>query len=114
MVLNCGYTFEKYSVALPYKEGDAMLNGCTGSGERSQSLEISFPHNVGIYTVRNGHRQELNPSDPVVVPALFQSLGCLLYAICFHESPFDKVYQRGDSIALAVIGGNTKIPAGSP
>ncbi len=31
------YTFEKYSLVLPYKEGDVMLNG--SSGERSQSPE---------------------------------------------------------------------------
>ncbi len=28
-MLNGGYTFGKYSVALPYKEGDVMLNGET-------------------------------------------------------------------------------------
>ncbi|RXG72560.1 Serine/threonine-protein kinase 16 [Armadillidium vulgare] len=36
------------------------------------------------------------------------SLGCLLYAMCFYKSPFDSVYERGDSVALAVVGG--KIP----
>lgn len=38
------------------------------------------------------------------------SLGCLLYAMCYHESPFDKVYQRGDSIALAAMAGKIDIP----
>lgn len=38
------------------------------------------------------------------------SLGCTLYAMCFYESPFDTVYQRGDSVALAVISGNIHIP----
>ncbi|VDM43164.1 unnamed protein product [Toxocara canis] len=33
------------------------------------------------------------------------SLGCLLYAICFFRSPFDDIYERGDSIALAVQSG---------
>ena len=32
--------FEKYFVALPYKEGDIMLNG--SSGERCQSLACSL------------------------------------------------------------------------
>ena len=39
-----------------------------------------------------------------------QSLGCTLYAMCFHESPFDRAHQRGDSIALAVLGENIQIP----
>lgn len=33
------------------------------------------------------------------------SLGCLLYALCFFRSPFDDIYERGDSIALAVQSG---------
>ncbi len=32
--------FEKFSVALPYKEGDIMLNG--SSGKRNQSLVCSL------------------------------------------------------------------------
>ncbi len=35
MMLNSASTFEKYSGALPYKEGDVMLKG--SSDERSQS-----------------------------------------------------------------------------
>jgi len=42
-----------------------------------------------------------------------QSLGCTLYALCFYESPFDAVYQRGDSVALAVISGSVNIPNSS-
>jgi len=41
---------------------------------------------------------------------LLQSLGCTLYAMCFYESPFDTVHQRGDSVALAVISGTVHIP----
>ena len=44
---------------------------------------------------------------------LTQSLGCLLYAICFYKSPFDSVYERGDSVALAVQSNSVKIPADS-
>ncbi|VDK86284.1 unnamed protein product [Litomosoides sigmodontis] len=33
------------------------------------------------------------------------SLGCLLFALCFFRSPFDDIYERGDSIALAVQSG---------
>ncbi len=29
-MLKGGYTFEKYSVALPYKEGDDLINGSGG------------------------------------------------------------------------------------
>jgi len=42
------------------------------------------------------------------------SLGCLLYAMCFFKSPFDLAHERGDSVALAVIGGNVQIPTNSP
>uniref|UniRef100_A0A6I8P5J0 non-specific serine/threonine protein kinase n=1 Tax=Ornithorhynchus anatinus TaxID=9258 RepID=A0A6I8P5J0_ORNAN len=31
-----------------------------------------------------------------------QSLGCVLYAMMFGEGPFDAVFQKGDSVALAV------------
>ncbi len=39
-MLNSDYTFEKYTVALPDKEGDVMLNG--SSSERSQSFACSL------------------------------------------------------------------------
>ncbi|XP_022908829.1 serine/threonine-protein kinase 16 [Onthophagus taurus] len=42
------------------------------------------------------------------------SLGCLLYALCFFKSPFDIVYERGDSVALAVLSGNIPFPEDSP
>ncbi|XP_071454642.1 serine/threonine-protein kinase 16 [Hetaerina americana] len=41
------------------------------------------------------------------------SLGCILYAMCFYKSPFDAVYERGDSVALAVISGNVTFPENS-
>ncbi|CAG0917773.1 unnamed protein product [Notodromas monacha] len=41
------------------------------------------------------------------------SLGCILYAMCFFESPFDAVVRRGDSVALAVMSGRILIPADS-
>ncbi|KAH3795866.1 serine/threonine-protein kinase 16-like [Dreissena polymorpha] len=41
------------------------------------------------------------------------SLGCFLYAMAFGESPFEKVYQRGDSIALAVMSQNVSFPTHS-
>jgi serine/threonine kinase 16 len=41
------------------------------------------------------------------------SLGCLLFAICFYKSPFDCVYERGDSVALAVQSNSVKIPKDS-
>nr|XP_053645834.1 serine/threonine-protein kinase 16-like isoform X3 [Cherax quadricarinatus] len=42
------------------------------------------------------------------------SLGCLLYALCFFKSPFDAVYERGDSVALAVVSGSFKFPEPHP
>lgn len=41
------------------------------------------------------------------------SLGCLLYAMMFYQSPYDPVYERGDSVALAVQGGGISFPASS-
>ncbi|PIO55621.1 hypothetical protein TELCIR_22991, partial [Teladorsagia circumcincta] len=29
------------------------------------------------------------------------SLGCCLYALCYFVSPFDLVYEKGNSVALA-------------
>lgn len=42
------------------------------------------------------------------------SLGCVLYAICFFKCPFDPIYEKGDSVALAVLSGNIPIPESSP
>lgn len=42
------------------------------------------------------------------------SLGCVLYAICFFKCPFDPIYEKGDSVALAVLSGNVPIPENSP
>ncbi|CAH1134166.1 unnamed protein product [Ceutorhynchus assimilis] len=38
------------------------------------------------------------------------SLGCLLYALLYYKSPYDCVYERGDSVNLAVISGNVHFP----
>jgi len=40
------------------------------------------------------------------------SLGCLLYAMMFYESPFDTIYEKGDSVALAVQGDCITFPSG--
>ncbi|XP_030374152.1 serine/threonine-protein kinase 16 [Scaptodrosophila lebanonensis] len=41
------------------------------------------------------------------------SLGCVLYAMCYFNCPFDPIYERGDSVALAVLSGNINIPEDS-
>jgi len=38
------------------------------------------------------------------------SLGCLLYALIYFKGPFDSVYEKGDSVALAVQGGTIELP----
>ena len=38
------------------------------------------------------------------------SLGCLLYAMMFYSSPYDVIYERGDSVALAVQSGKISFP----
>lgn len=42
------------------------------------------------------------------------SLGCVLYAICFFKCPYDIIYEKGDSVALAVLSGNIIFPESSP
>lgn len=42
------------------------------------------------------------------------SLGCVLYAICFFKCPYDVIYEKGDSVALAVLSGNVIFPENSP
>uniref|UniRef100_A0A914Z7N1 Protein kinase domain-containing protein n=1 Tax=Panagrolaimus superbus TaxID=310955 RepID=A0A914Z7N1_9BILA len=42
------------------------------------------------------------------------SLGCLLYAMCFFKSPFDEIYEKGDSVPLAMMSGRIKFPKNSP
>jgi len=39
------------------------------------------------------------------------SLGCLLFALMYYKSPFDSVYERGDSVALAVQNRTVVFPA---
>jgi len=34
--------------------------------------------------------------------------------MCYFKSPFDTVYERGDSVALAAISGNITFPEPSP
>ncbi|ESN95483.1 hypothetical protein HELRODRAFT_102534 [Helobdella robusta] len=53
---------------------------------------------------------QVEPSSIVDEKIDIWSLGCTLYSMCFHESPFERVQQRGDSIALAAMAGNIKIP----
>lgn len=38
------------------------------------------------------------------------SLGCILFAMAYLESPFEKAYQQGDSLALATMGGKVNLP----
>lgn len=38
------------------------------------------------------------------------SLGCVLYAMCYFKCPFDAAYEKGDSVALAVLSGNVVFP----
>ncbi|NXS40698.1 STK16 kinase, partial [Balaeniceps rex] len=35
-------------------------------------------------------------------PTTLQSLGCVLYCMMFGEGPYDAIFQKGDSVALAV------------
>jgi serine/threonine kinase 16 len=42
------------------------------------------------------------------------SLGCVLYAMCYFKSPFDYAFERGDSVALAVLSENIDFPSDSP
>ncbi|CAF1092165.1 unnamed protein product [Rotaria magnacalcarata] len=41
------------------------------------------------------------------------SLGAILYACCFGKGPFDDVYSRGDSVALAIASGRIELPVQS-
>lgn len=34
--------------------------------------------------------------------------------MCYYKSPYDIVYERGDSVALAVISGNVHFPEETP
>ncbi|KAF2354533.1 Protein kinase domain, partial [Trinorchestia longiramus] len=42
------------------------------------------------------------------------SLGCVLYAMGFFKTSFDAAYERGDSVALAVIAGRVTFPETHP
>lgn len=41
-------------------------------------------------------------------------MGCILYALCYFKSPFDTVYERGDSVALAVMSAHVTFPENTP
>lgn len=34
--------------------------------------------------------------------------------MCYFKSPFDAVYERGDSVALAVLSGSVAFPEDTP
>lgn len=42
------------------------------------------------------------------------SLGCVLYALCYFQSPFDEIYLKGDSVHLAVLNDRISFPENSP
>ncbi|CAH1107541.1 unnamed protein product [Psylliodes chrysocephalus] len=42
------------------------------------------------------------------------SLGCVLYAMMYFKSPYDIIYERGDSVNLAVISGTVHFPQEAP
>ncbi|CAG9803885.1 unnamed protein product [Chironomus riparius] len=42
------------------------------------------------------------------------SLGCILYALCFFQSPYDEIYLKGDSVPLAVLSAKIPFPESSP
>lgn len=41
------------------------------------------------------------------------SLGCILYALCFFQSPYDEIYLKGDSVPLAVLSAKIPFPESS-
>lgn len=41
-------------------------------------------------------------------------LGCVLYAISFHENPFDQIVLRGGIVKLAIIEGKIEFPKYHP
>ncbi|KFZ67601.1 Serine/threonine-protein kinase 16, partial [Podiceps cristatus] len=47
----------------------------------------------------NQARIEVNSSREAMA---VQSLGCVLYCMMFGEGPYDAIFQKGDSVALAV------------
>lgn len=50
----------------------------------------------------------------LILAILAQSLGCLLFALCFYKSPFDYIHEKGDSVALAVVSERINFPSESP
>lgn len=41
-------------------------------------------------------------------------MGCVLHALLYFKSPYDTVYERGDSVNLAVISGTIHFPEETP
>lgn len=44
----------------------------------------------------------MKPLSCALLSAPFQSLGCVLYCMMMLEGPYDLIFQKGDSVALAV------------
>jgi hypothetical protein len=70
-------------------------------------MPVLWTHRVFVYY--RASRSSILKGPGLKYFYYFQSLGCLLYAMCFYRSPYDDVYSRGDSVALAVQSGSRNV-----
>ena len=111
-MLNCSYTFEKYSVALPYKEGDDTKTGLVAKETRAlRTRSHGSSQNVECHTRRTPmphcmdmlDRLGCQPPNRYICKATCSATLLLLYQLLNFIIDIPESYYYADSHASCVF-----------
>uniref|UniRef100_H3C5G8 non-specific serine/threonine protein kinase n=1 Tax=Tetraodon nigroviridis TaxID=99883 RepID=H3C5G8_TETNG len=90
---------------LPEYEVLEILHGiCSGKAmhDKGYAHRYFLPMCIDITHLKQCIAKIKYASKPKLSSTLVQSLGCVLYCMMMLEGPYDMIFQKGDSVALAV------------